>query len=260
VYVISAEGGEPKRLTFHPGTTSSSAGLPTAKTFLRSDRFSAPRAVTPNSFSFPARRPREGAPGSSRELNHFFADGTKIAYLETSQEFRTWKPLPWRPGACHRHLRPQKEFLRELPKTAGMDLFPMWHGNTIYFIQRPRRRDEPFSYDLGSSKRKNLQTTRNTTSSAEPGPDAIVYENGGVLHEFNLASGKTRQICRIVVRAEDVEARPEFKSVAQSIGSYSLSPSRRVRWWRLAPISSRFPPSTAAYSNADHQSFRRFTN
>src|SRR6266404_4129221 len=108
---------------------------------------------------------------------------------------------------------------------AGMDLFPMWHGNTIYFISDRDGVMNLFSYDLGSKQTKKLTDYKEYDIKwPSLGPDAIVYENGGVLHEFNLASGKTRNL-PIVVRAEDVEARPEFKSVAQSIGTYSLSPS-----------------------------------
>jgi len=47
---------------------------------------------------------------------------------------------------------------------------------------------------------------------ASLGPDAIVYENGGVLYEYNLASGKASNI-PIQVHAEDIEARPEFKAL-----------------------------------------------
>src|SRR4029077_15430932 len=100
-----------------------------------------------------------------------------------------------------------------------------WHGNTIYFISDRDGVMNLFNYDLGSKQTKKLTDYKEYDIKwPSLGPDAIVYENGGLLYEFNLASGKTRNL-PLVVRSEDVETRPEFKSVAGSIGSYSLPPS-----------------------------------
>jgi len=227
VYVISAEGGEPKRLTFHPGNDIVLGWTPDGKDILfRSDRFSAPPGRYTKLFLVsPQGGPAKQLQVPRASLTSFSPDGTRIAYLETSQEFRTWKRYRggWSLPIAIFDLK--KNSYEELPKTAGMDLFPMWHGNTIYFISDRDGVMNLFSYDLGSKQTKKLTDYKEYDIKwPSLGPDAIVYENGGVLHEFNLATGKTRNL-PIVVRAEDVEARPEFKSVAQSIGSYSLSPS-----------------------------------
>jgi tricorn protease len=227
VYVISAEGGEPRRLTFHPGNDMVLGWTPDGKDILfRSDRFSAPPGRYTKLFLVsPQGGPARPLQVPRASLTSFSPDGNKIAYLETSQEFRTWKRYRggWSLPIAIFDLK--KNSYEELPKTAGMDLFPMWHGNTIYFISDREGVMNLFSYDLGSKQTKKLTDYKEYDIKwPSLGPDAIVYENGGVLYEFNLASGKTRHL-PIVVRAEDVETRPEFKSVAQSIGSYSLSPS-----------------------------------
>ena len=227
VYVISAEGGEPKRHTFHPGNDIVLGWTPDGKDILfRSDRFSAPPGRYTKLFLVsPQGGPARALQVPRASLTTFSPDGTKIAYLETSQEFRTWKRYRggWSLPIAIFDLK--KNSYEELPKTAGMDLFPMWHGNTIYFISDRDGVMNLFSYDLGSKQTKKLTDYKEyDVKWPSLGPDAIVYENGGVLHEFNLASGKTRNL-PIVVRAEDVETRPEFKNVAQSIGSYTLSPS-----------------------------------
>src|SRR5258708_37642260 len=158
-------------------------------------------------------------------LTSFSPDGNRIAFLSTSQEFRTWKRYRggWAPPIGIYDLKNNK--YEELPKTNGMDLFPMWHGSTIYFMSDRDKVMNLYSYDLGSKQ------TRKLTNYAEYdikwpslGPDAIVYENGGLLYSYDLGSGKTSNI-PITVNSDDVVARPEIKTVVGQIRSHSISPS-----------------------------------
>jgi tricorn protease len=227
VYVVSAEGGEPKRLTFHPSNDIVLGWTPDGKNILfRSDRFSAPPGrytklflVSPQGGTAkPLQVPRG-------DLTSFSPDGNKVAYIETSQEFRTWKRYRggWNLPIAIFDLK--KNTYEELPKSTGMDMFPMWHGNAIYFISDRDGVMNLYSYDLGSKQTKKLTDYKEYDIKwPSLGPDAIVYENGGLLFEYNISSGKTRNL-PIVVRAEDTEARAEFKNVAQNIGGFAVSPS-----------------------------------
>jgi len=227
VYLISADGGEPKRLTFHPSNDIVLGWTPDGKNILfRSDRFSAP----PNRFTklflvSPQGGPAKPLPVPRGDLTTFSPDGSRIAYIETAQEFRTWKRYRggWSLPIAIYDLK--KNTYEELPKSTGMDMFPMWHDNAIYFISDRDGVMNLYSYDLGSKQTKKLTDYKEYDIKwPSLGPDAIVYENGGVLYEYDLGSGKSRNL-PIVVRAEDIEARPEFKTVGQNIGSFALSPS-----------------------------------
>jgi tricorn protease len=101
----------------------------------------------------------------------------------------------------------------------------MWHGNTIYFISDRDGVMNLFSYDLGSKEPKKL-TNYNEYDIKWPslGPDAIVYENAGLLYEYSLDSGKVRNI-PIEVRAENLQARPELKNVLGNLATMAISPS-----------------------------------
>jgi tricorn protease len=227
VYVVSADGGEPKRLTFHPGNDIVLGWTPDGKDILfRADRTGGPPQRTTKLYLVsPQGGPARELPPPRADLTSFSPDGNKIAYIETSQEFRTWKRYHggWSLPIAIYDLK--KNTYEELPKSNGMDLFPMWHGNAIYFISDRDGVMNLYSYDLGSKQTRKLTDYKEYDIKwPSLGPDAIVFENGGLLFEYNLDSGKSRNI-PIDVRAEDVEARPEFKNVAENITSFTISPS-----------------------------------
>jgi tricorn protease len=227
VYVVSVEGGEPKRLTFHPGNDIVLGWTPDGKDILfRADRTGGPPQRTSKLYLVsPQGGPARELPPPRADLTSFSPDGNKIAYIETSQEFRTWKRYHggWSLPIAIYDLK--KNTYEELPKAEGMDLFPMWHGNAIYFISDRDGVMNLYSYDLGSKSTKKLTEYKEYDIKwPSLGPDAIVFENGGLLYEYAIDSGKTKNI-PIDVRAEDVQARPGFTNVGENIGSFTISPS-----------------------------------
>ncbi len=158
VYLVSAEGGEPKRLTFHPSNDIVLGWTPDGKNILfRSDRFNEPLGRSTRLYLV---SPQGGSPHPlpvpRGDLTSFSPDGTKIAYLETSQEFRTWKRYRggWSLPIAIYDLK--KNTYEELPKTAGMDMFPMWHGSSVYFISDRDGIMNLYGYDLSSKQTKKL--------------------------------------------------------------------------------------------------------
>jgi tricorn protease len=227
VYLIPSSGGEPKRLTFHPSNDIVLGWTPDGKNVLfRSDRIAAPPKRTTRLFLVSTQGGLPKAlPVPRGDLTSFSPDGNKIAYLETSQENRTWKRYQggWSLPIAIYDLK--KNTYEELPKSNGMDMFPMWHGNAIYFISDRDGVMNLFSYDLGTKQTKKLTDYKEYDIKwPSLGPDAIVYENGGLLYEWKLQDRTARNI-PIEVYAEDLEARPEFKNVAQNVGTFGLSPS-----------------------------------
>jgi tricorn protease len=227
VYIIPVDGGEPKRLTFHPANDIVLGWAPDGKNVLfRSDRISAPPQRTTRLFLVSTQGgPSKVLPLPRGDLTSFSPDGKKIAYIETAQENRTWKRYRggWSLPIAIYDL--QKNTYEELPKTNGMDMFPMWHGNAIYFISDRDGVMNLYNYDLATKQTKKLTDYKEyDVKWPSLGPDAIVYENGGLLYEYNLHTGSARNI-PIEVHSEDLEARPEFKNVAQNVGAFGLSPS-----------------------------------
>ncbi len=155
----------------------------------------------------------------------FSPDGTKLAYTPIDREFRTWKRT--------RGGRAQDLWIFDLVKSRSeritdnreTDNFPIWVGDEIYFTSDRDGKLNLYAYDLRS------KGTRKVTDFAEfdvlwpaAGPGAIVFMNGGSLYRLDLASGTSTRI-PISVGAEQPNAVPQFKSVAENIGGATLSPS-----------------------------------
>jgi tricorn protease len=226
VYVMPATGGEPRRLTYHPANDLVLGWTPDGKRILfRSNRFSQPPDYTRLFTVSPEGGMPDMLPVPRASLTSFSPDGNRIAYLPTSQDFRTWKRYRggWKPPIGIYDLK--NNTYSELPNTKGMDLFPMWHGDTIYFISDLDGTMNLYRYDFGSKKTRKLTTfTEYDIKWPSLGPDAIVFENGGLLYTFDLASEQTTQI-RINVAGDDIESRPEIRSVGDMIRGASISPT-----------------------------------
>ncbi|MBI3670404.1 MAG: PD40 domain-containing protein [Acidobacteria bacterium] len=226
VYVIPTEGGEPRRLTFHPGNDFVLGWTPDSKKILfRSARASAPPAYTRLFLISLDGGVPELLPVPRASLTSFSPDGQKVALTPTSQEFRTWKRYRggWSPAIGIYDLK--KNTYEQLPKTSGMDMFPMWHGNAIYFISDRDGAMNLYRYDLGNKQTKKLSSYKEyDVKWPSLGPDAIVYENGGLLYSLDLSSEKVTHIS-VTVNSDDIEARPEIKTVAERIRTFNLSPS-----------------------------------
>lgn len=225
VFAVPAAGGEPRRLTFHPGTDMVLGWSPDGRILFRSNRASelpdydrlfliSPEGGLPEMLSVPR-----------ASLASFSADGGRIAYNFTSQEFRTWKRYRggWKSPIAIFDLK--KLTYDPLPATQAMDMFPMWRGNSVYFISDREGVMNLYRCDLTTKK-----TTRLTNYSEYDikwpslGPDAIVYENGGLLYQFDLKKNEAHNI-PIHVASDEVAARPEFKSVGSRVSWFDISPS-----------------------------------
>ena len=225
VYVVPASGGEPKRLTYHPANDMVLGWSPDGRILFRSTRASdlpdytrlfliSPEGGLPEMLSIPR-----------ASLASFSADGQRIAYNMTSQEMRTWKRYRggWKSPIAIFDLA--KHTYEPLPTTEAMDMFPMWRGNAVYFISDRDGVMNLYRCDLANKRVAKL------TSYAEYdikwpslGPDAIIYENGGLLYSYDLKKEKASQI-PIFVASDEVAARPEMRPLGSRISCGDISPS-----------------------------------
>jgi tricorn protease len=234
VYVVPAAGGDPKRLTYHPGVDRVRGWTPDGKRVVfGSERTSAPQQSYYRlwSISLEGGLP-EALPMPRAFTGSFSPDGKRIAYEEISTNF-----IPeWFEASGWRHYRGGRTHpiwimniadysVEKLPKANSNDSDPMWIGNTVYFVSDRNYTANLFSYNLDTKKTEQL--TRHDDfdiQNASAGADAIVYEQAGYIHLFDVKTQQARRL-DIDVKGDLPWARPQMKHVASMIRGASLSPT-----------------------------------
>jgi len=162
----------------------------------------------------------------------FSPDGKRIAYEEIPTAFvpdwyetSTWRH--YRGGRTQpvRIMDVANHSVEKLPWKDSNDSDPMWIGNTVYFISDRNFTKNLFSYDLGTKQLKQL--THHDDSdimNATAGTDAIVYEQAGYVHLFDVKTGQSRRLSIDVV-GDFPWARAGIKRVNAFIRDASLSPT-----------------------------------
>jgi tricorn protease len=238
VYVMPAEGGQPKQLTFYQGAAqplSDRMGIhnevltwfPDSKHILFLTRRDASNGWTkrPFSISIDGGLP-EPLPVLEGGLTSFSADGNKIAYNPIFRNFRTWKRYTGGLAQSISIYDLKNNTVASVPHTDWTDTFPMWHANTIYFTsdRGPEHHLNLHGYDL-STKQVEQLTHFDQFDIMWPslGPDAIVFENGGYLYTFDFQSRQPRKLT-IYVPGERNHTMKRWTSVSKNITDFDISP------------------------------------
>ena len=169
VYVMPAEGGQPKQLTFLQGghPLSDRMGIhnevvtwsaDSSRVYFLSRRDSS-NGWTRRLYSVPLEGGLpEPMPMIEGGLTSFSPDATKIAYNRIFRNFRQWKRYTGGMAQDITILDLKNNTMEQLPHTEWTDTFPMWHGNTIYFSsdRGPEHRLNLYSYDTASKQIEQL--------------------------------------------------------------------------------------------------------
>ncbi len=237
VYVMPAEGGQPKQLTFLQGghPLSDRMGIHNEVVTWSADsnriyflsRRDASNGWTRRLYSVPLEGGLpEPMPMIEGGLTSFSPDATKIAYNRIFRNFRQWKRYTGGMAQDITILDLKNNTMEQVPHTEWTDTFPMWHGNTIYFSsdRGPEHRLNLYSYDIASKQIDQL-TTFNDFDVMWPslGPDAIVFENAGDLYTFDPATKKSKKLT-VFLPGDRGQAMKHWASVAKNVTDFDISP------------------------------------
>jgi tricorn protease len=153
-------------------------------------------------------------------------DDKKLAYNRVFREFRTWKR--YRGGMADDIWIYDFETKKteNITNNEAQDIIPMWSGNKIYFLsdRDDNKRMNLYVYDLGD------KTTRQLTKFTEfdikfpsLGDKDIVFEYGGWIYRFDLATEKAEKV-PVRILEDHAAARGGLINVSKNITSFDISP------------------------------------
>ena len=161
--------------------------------------------------------------------NSFSPDGKKFAYNRIFREFRTWKR--YRGGQADDiwiyDFATKK--IENVTNDPAQDIFPMWTGNKIFFISDRDGRDKNKRLNLYSYNLDTKETKQHTFFSEfdvkfpSLGNNAIVFENGGYIIRFDLATEKESKIS-IQINDDGESGRGGIIELSKNVTNYDISP------------------------------------
>jgi len=212
VYVVPTAGGEPRRLTYHPGEDVPLAFTADGRQVLFRSMRSSVRDL-PQLFLVPVEggvpTPLPLPTGDAAALS---ADGTHIAYTPFNQWQPAWKK--YRGGQTSRIWIADRatSHITKVPRENSNDTFPAYAGSTLYFLSD---RDGPVTlYALeGNAVRKLVDNAHGPDlTGLSAGPDALVYTQFGSLNLYDPRSHETHRV-PVDIAAEPTETRARYTPV-----------------------------------------------
>jgi tricorn protease len=227
VYVVSAAGGVPRRLTFHPSEDFVMGWTPDGKKILFASwgnsfrHFEFQLYTVPVEGGFPTQLPIPIGIEAT-----FSPDGSHLAYVPHIQWQSAWKRYHGGQTTPIWIANLKDSSITKVPRDNSNDHYPMWVGDTVYFLSDRNGPVSLFAYDAKTKQvTEALHSDGLDFKTASAGPDAIVIEQFGAIKLYDL---KTHQAKNVSIHVSgDVNAvRPHFSKVdPKRIQNFGISPT-----------------------------------
>jgi tricorn protease len=237
VYVVPATGGEPRQLTFYPahGPLAPRWGYdhqvygwtPDGKSILFRSLRDANGGRTETALytvalegGLPVRLPMPTAGAGD-----FAPDGERLVYSPLFRDFRTWKRYQggWAQDLTLFDLADHQ--VTPIAPSPHTERDPMWIGDAIYFVSDRDGTLNLYRSNLGGDAVEQLtrSTVWDVRWASSDNVGRIVYESGGELEIYHLASGAVTRLA-IQVPDDGLYKRSARVSAAGQIEDFELSP------------------------------------
>lgn len=236
VFVIPAEGGEPRQLTFYNEV----AALPPRGGYDnrvlgwtpdgKSVIFRANRVAQSDRLGRPYLVPFDG--GEEQPLAiieagglSYSPDGARVAFTPISNEFRGWKRYRGgqSPDVWIYDLKSNTS--EQITDTRAQDMLPVWLGDSIFYVSDRDWTMNVFAYD--TKTRRTRKVTNHTDYDVlwpSGSGQELVYEAGGYVYRLDAKSGKEERV-PIKLYGDFPDTVPYFKNVKENVEAFSISPS-----------------------------------
>jgi tricorn protease len=227
VYVVSSDGGVPRRLTWEPTGSLVTGWTPDGKNVLFTSGH-ASKSVYPRLFQVRADGvgPAQVLPLPSVDWGSFSSDGSTLAYVPVRQWQAAWKH--YRGGQTSQvWLVNMKTLdLEKVPRENSNDSSPVWLGSTVYFLSDRNGSVSLFEYD---TKTKQVQQVLDNhgldLKTVSSGPGGLVYEQFGSLHLYDPSS-RQDQVVPVSMHGELAALEPHLAGVLPAaVENIAVSPT-----------------------------------
>jgi tricorn protease len=227
VYVVSAEGGVPQRLTWEPTGNQAVGWTPDGKDVLFTSGHS--------SYSDFPRLFRTHADGTgsptvlplpSATTGTYSADGNTLAYVPVAQWQSAWKHYRGGQTTPVWLVNIKTLDLVKVPRENSNDSSPVWQGNTVYFLSDRNGPVSLFSYDINTKQVQQVVDNHGyDLKTVSAGPGALVYEQFGSLHLYDLATHQEHAV-PITIQGDLPALTPRLTAIpAKEVENVALSPT-----------------------------------
>jgi tricorn protease len=228
VYLMPVNGGVPQRLTQHGFSDRVVDWTPDGKRILFASARESGRERFNQFFTInTSGGMADKLPLAYAEFGSYSPDGKQMALTFRSQVFRNWKR--YRGGwNADIHIFNFASLSSEniSAKTDAGDELPMWHGNYIYFLsdRGTELRMNLWRYDIAKKSFQQLTEFKDyDVHFPSLGPEDIVFEAGGKLYLYNLASEKQKEV-KVTLIADKAGIKPMLANAEKYIQHVNISP------------------------------------
>jgi tricorn protease len=225
IYVVSIDGGEPRRVTYSNTEEQVFDWTPDGKiAYLTTEGMPTLGRQQQLKIVDPAGGLPQDTPVKEAGAGSFYAGGRKIVYTRANSYNFNWRR--YRGGTQGRisiYDMDTNEY-SELPAKRDQNYFPMLIDDSIFYVSDKANG----SLNLfRNTKGKDTQLTKIDDSDIRwPASDGktIVWEREGVLYHYNPAT-KSETKLTIKIPSENLATRPALKSLTPLVSGYDISPS-----------------------------------
>ena len=226
VYVLPAEGGTPKRLTWYPEAAFARGWTPDGTRVL----YATARETAPSRYHrlwhvSPEGGPSVMLPAPWGNDGSFSPDGRRILIDRVRRWDGEWRHYRGGQNTALKILDLGNLSETRLPNERTTDIQPLWLGDTIYFLSDRDWSMNIFSYDPRSRSVKQLTDFDDIDIKWLDGhEDTLIFERDGYLHTMNASGGEPARL-NIEVQGDFPWAETRWEDVSSSIRSSELSPT-----------------------------------
>lgn len=239
VFLIPAEGGEPKRLTFTATLGRDDLGdrmgpnnvvmgwTPNGEDILFRSRENTFNDFTGQLLTIPVQGGMTTeVPLKNGGFASYSPDGKKLAYNYIFREFRSWKRYQGGMADDIRIFDFTNKKNEKITDNIRQDVFPMWasNGNEIFYLSDRNDVMNLYVYDIPTKETKQLTFYKDyDIKFPSMGGDQIVYEYGGYIYLFDVNTKQSKKVTVEINNSKEY-SRPEWKDVSRQISSVDVAP------------------------------------